>query len=62
VNPGAAGAEKMHLATGDQPMDQEAIAAILVIVGFILGPAVLLATIYFGPNMKKYWDNGTDPE
>jgi hypothetical protein len=43
-------------------MDQETIATILVIACIILGPAILLATIYFGPNMKKYWDNGTHPE
>jgi hypothetical protein len=53
---------KKHLATGDQPMDQETIAMILVIACIILGPAILLATIYFGPNMKKYWENGADPE
>ena len=50
----------MHLATRDQPMDQEAIATILVIAG-IVGGAVLLVTIFFGPDIKKYWDNWTDP-
>jgi hypothetical protein len=41
-------------------MDQEAIATILVIAGIVLG-AVLLVTIFFGPDIKKYWDNWTDP-
>jgi hypothetical protein len=37
-------------------MDQQMITGIVIACLFVVGAAVLLATIYFGPNMKDYFD------
>jgi hypothetical protein len=37
-------------------MDQQIITGLVVVCLFIVGAAVLLATINFGPNMKDYFD------
>jgi len=38
-------------------MDQQAIIAIAIVCLTLSGFAAYFATILFGPNMKKYWDN-----
>jgi len=37
-------------------MDQQMIIVIVIACLFVVGYAVFLATIYFGPNMKDYFD------
>jgi len=37
-------------------MDRQIIVVIVIGCLFIVGYAIFLATIYFGPNMKDYFD------
>jgi hypothetical protein len=51
----------LYIATGDQQMDQQTIIAIVIVCLTVSGFAAYFATILFGPNMKKYWDNRDGP-
>ena len=41
---------------GRSAMDQQLIIMIVIASLFVVGYGVFLATIYFGPNMKNYFD------
>jgi hypothetical protein len=41
---------------GRSAIDQQLIIMIVIACLFVVGYGVFLATIYFGPNMKNYFD------